>query len=59
MSESSEHILDNEFDKTCDFTDDECLSNENKDEKNTRGKNKDHEPVCSFRSLDTAKDLLK
>jgi hypothetical protein len=52
MSESSEHILDNNLDKTNEFTDDE--GGENFEVKNSRGYNKEYEPVCSFRSVDQA-----
>jgi len=57
MSESSEHILDNDLDKTSEFTDDE--DGENFEVKNSRGNNKDYEPVCSFRSVEQAKKILK
>jgi hypothetical protein len=55
MSESSEHILNNDLDITGEHTDDESLMNDKK----VRSKNREYEPVCSFKSIEAAKNLLK
>ena len=51
MSESSEHILNNnDLDITGEHTDDESLINDKK----VRSKNREYEPVCSFKSIEAA-----
>ena len=56
MSESSQHVLNKDLDLTGFHTDEESLEIENV---KGRGRNKEYEPVCSFKSLETAKNLLK
>ena len=55
MSESSEHILNNDCDVTDEHTEDEIEISD----KRRRSKNREYEPVCSLRSVDAAKILLK
>ncbi len=55
MSESSEHLLNNDLDVTGEHTDEETLINN----KVVRSKNREYEPVCSFRSIEAAKSVLK
>jgi hypothetical protein len=55
MSESSEHILNNDCDVTGEHTEDEIEISD----KRRRSKNREYEPVCSLRSVEAAKILLK
>jgi hypothetical protein len=50
MSESSEHILNNDLD----FTGEHTFINDKK----LRSNNREYEPVCSLKSIEAAKNLL-
>ncbi len=55
ISESSERLLNNDLDVTGEHTDEETLINN----KVVRSKNREYELVCSIRSFEAAKSVLK